>query len=164
VRTSYIFHCEDDWEFQWPGYIEKSRKVLEARPDCLLVHIRAPSDLNGHPVAAEVEFIDKMPVRRLLASHRVDGPGGVFLWQGFSFNPGLRRLQDYKRIGGYSPYKQKSGLRSEEAIGNQYARLGYYALVLSDNDGRGYVRHLGNGRHVNDPLLVRMQHRIEQWF
>ena len=32
VETEYIFHCEDDWEFTAPGFIERSLAVLTANP------------------------------------------------------------------------------------------------------------------------------------
>ena len=35
VQTEYIFHCEDDWEFTAPGFIEKSLAVLTANPKLL---------------------------------------------------------------------------------------------------------------------------------
>ena len=32
VSTPYIFHCEDDWEFYRPGFVEDSRTILEGGP------------------------------------------------------------------------------------------------------------------------------------
>ena len=35
VRTEYIFHCEDDWEFYAPGFVEKSMAIL-TQNQCIL--------------------------------------------------------------------------------------------------------------------------------
>ncbi|MCQ5167817.1 hypothetical protein NE645_17870, partial [Roseburia hominis] len=35
--TAYIFHCEDDWEFYRPGFVEDSRAILENKPEILQV-------------------------------------------------------------------------------------------------------------------------------
>ncbi|SFH03912.1 glycosyltransferase [Methylobacterium gossipiicola] len=50
VRTPYIFHLEDDWEFYRGGFIERSRAVLAVDPSTLCVWLRAWDDTNGHPL------------------------------------------------------------------------------------------------------------------
>src|SRR5262245_4194320 len=40
VATPYIFHCEDDWEFSAPGFIERSLSVLKQNEKILQVWIR----------------------------------------------------------------------------------------------------------------------------
>src|ERR1700675_1177976 len=37
VKTPYIFHCEDDWEFFKPGFIEPSLDILRRDPRVLTV-------------------------------------------------------------------------------------------------------------------------------
>lgn len=144
VDSEFIFHLEDDWEFFAPGFIEKSRAVLEADPSCLQVWLRALDDTNGHPLTPDVEWVGDVEVRKLTL-------GYLDVWHGFSFNPGLRRTADYRRIGSYSryvgfdPYNRG---RSEAGLSELYRDLGMYALILADNEGRGYVRHLGWGRTI----------------
>lgn len=49
VKTPYIFHCEDDWEFYRPGFVEDSKAILEQRPDILQVWLRSYAhDLRVH--------------------------------------------------------------------------------------------------------------------
>jgi len=151
VQTPYIFHLEDDWEFYRSGFIEKSRAHLEADPFALLVWLRAWNDTNGHP----------------LSWHAPDGSFGMmaknFLdaWHGFTFNPGLRRLSDYRRLGSYfgqtltvrnvAPATPAAAMPHELEASLFYHRLGYHAIIL---DCAGYVRHIGEARHVAHPFDV----------
>ena len=49
VETSWIFHCEDDWAFYRPGFIEDSQALLEADPQALQVWLRSHAhDLAIH--------------------------------------------------------------------------------------------------------------------
>lgn len=144
VDSEFIFHLEDDWEFFAPGFIEKSRAVLEADPSCLQVWLRALDDTNGHPLTPDVEWVGDVEVRKLTLGH-------LDVWHGFSFNPGLRRTADYRRIGSYGRYVNFDPYnrgRSEAGLSELYRDLGMYALILADNEGRGYVRHIGWERTV----------------
>ena len=150
VRTPYIFHLEDDWEFHRPRFIERSLAVLKSNPKCLQVWIRALTDTQRHPVEPHLYHSDGVPWRRLALEYMFgDQP-----WHGFSFNPGLRRLRDYVSIGGYGRHARfdfnKPGA-AECAIGKIYRRRDFYAAILADEGGLGYVRHIGRGRHVGAP-------------
>jgi hypothetical protein len=70
----------------------------------------------------------------VLGSHKAD-------WQGFSFNPGLRRRADYLL---HAPYAAFSG---EKDLSRLYAQENRYALIL-ENDA---VLHTGFGEHVVVP-------------
>src|SRR5262249_14060398 len=61
VRTPYIFHLEDDWEFYAPGFLEKSLMILEKEQDCLQVWLRAHDDTNGHPIKPDLFFTKGVP-------------------------------------------------------------------------------------------------------
>ncbi|MHC5018667.1 MAG: FkbM family methyltransferase [Planctomycetota bacterium] len=148
VATPYVFHCEDDWEFQAGGFIEKSRRVLEANPSILQVWLRGLSDTNRHPLLDHPFVVGGVHVRLLRHDHDAE-PWGV--WHGFSWNPGLRRLSDYVRLGGYGALDPDGTMESwqvESAAGEFYRRAGLFGAVLADRDGAGYVRHLGDGRRV----------------
>ncbi|TXM67543.1 glycosyltransferase family 2 protein [Methylobacterium sp. WL12] len=134
VTTRYIFHMEDDWEFYRPGFIEKSKAVLEADPSTLCVWLRAWTDTNRHPLSFRAED----------GSFGVLAPGFDLVWHGFTFNPGLRRLSDYKALGSFAAVLQ-GAIHFEAEISQAYGALGYRAVIL---DKAGYVRHLGWDRHV----------------
>lgn len=149
VATPYIFHLEDDWQFYRPGFIEKSLSILESNPKCIQVWVRSLADTQGHPVEPYVYRDRGVEWRRMALEYHCQG-----VWHGFAFNPGLRRLCDYVSIGGYGLHTRfdpaKPGA-SESAIGRVYRQRDFYAAILSDGDGSGYVRHIGDDRHVGPP-------------
>ena len=109
VETEYIFHCEDDWEFTAPGFIERSLAVLTANPTVLQVWIRALHDTNQHPVMEPTLLAGRVPYRLLQPGFHTDEWG---TWHGFSFNPGLRRRRDYESIGSFGSFDPARTKRS----------------------------------------------------
>jgi hypothetical protein len=128
VETPYIFHTEEDWETYNSSFIEKSLEIMESHPEILQVHLREQNDLNGHPVIYDNEQYD-------ILEH------GVGRWHGFSLNPSLRRLSDYLLInGGYA------AVGHEVDLSEWYHERGFIAAILKE----GYVKHIGQNRHVKD--------------
>lgn len=146
VSTPYIFHMEDDWHFYRQGFMEKSLMVMERNPKCLQVWLRALNDTQGHPVLPHTYVDEGVEWRRMAFDYQHVGD-----WHGFSFNPGLRRLCDYVSAGGYGAHTrfdpEKPGV-AESALNKLYRRRDFFAAILSDEDGKGYIRHIGKGRHV----------------
>jgi hypothetical protein len=142
VRSDYIFHLEDDWEFYASGFMEKSLRILASQPRCLQVYIRALNDTNGHPVHWRRRRQGGVQWRKMKYGYKAFGGE----WHGFSFNPGLRRLADYTAIGGYGQYKpHTSGIHAaaEIALSRIYRERKMFAAILADRHGEGYVRHTG---------------------
>jgi hypothetical protein len=135
VNTEYIFHCEDDWEFYNSGFIEKSLNILKYDLSCICVWIRSWEDTNGHPLV----FRSKCERFGVLSF-------GYGEWHGFTWNPSLRRLSDYLRIGHFSKEYNKERTLREPDVGQIYYELGYRAVIL---DKPGYVRHIGWDRHIH---------------
>lgn len=137
VKTPWIFHCEDDWEFYRPGFIEDSLVFLKADPQALQVWLRSfAHDLALHSpyvYLGEREVVEGIAAYRV-GSHKED-------WQGFSFNPGLRRMVDYQL---HAPFGQYDG---EKDLSRLYANDQRHALIL-ENDA---VLHTGFGEHVSVP-------------
>lgn len=135
VQTPYIFHCEDDWEFHRPGFMEDSRIALESSPNTLQVWLRSfYHDLRIH---CPFHGLGPREVLQGVAFYPVTSDKDD--WQGFSFNPGLRRLADYQRMGSYA-----SSGGEEKAVARWYAQQGYRAVLL-ENDA---VAHTGWDEHV----------------
>jgi hypothetical protein len=132
VKTEFIFHGEDDWQFTAGGFIQPSLDILRDNPDVLQVLL---GDYNAHPS-------EQLP-NRTYRTKTTDWRG----WGGFSWNPGLRRRLDYDAIGSYGRYSQfgATGLGPEFALSQLYALRGYRVGVLPDVS----VRHLGDGRSVH---------------
>lgn len=132
VKTPYIFHCEDDWEFYRYGFIEESLSILEKYPTVLQVHIREQNDMNSHPIVKLKNSFDLVDTN--------------YKWRGFSFNPGLRRLKDYttytKIVG--KPC-QTSSPKDEQKIGEYYYEKGYITAILK----QGAVRHIGQNKSTH---------------
>lgn len=152
VTTPYIFHLEDDWLFYRPGYMERSLVVLESDAEVLQVWLRPVGYVQDHPIEPK-QFVERGVEWRRLAHHHELSSG---YWHGFSFNPGLRRLRDYIAIDGYGIHTKgatDAGVEAENLIGEIYRRRGLYAAILTDTDGAGYARHMGQGRRVQ-PLRV----------
>lgn len=150
ITTPWIFHLEDDWHFYRSGFIEPSLEILQQEPSCLQVQIRAHRDTNGHPIGADQEFTGNIGWKRLLPEYNYDGN----IWHGFSFNPGLRRLADYRSIGRYGDHVKFDydvPWEAERRLGVIYHQRGFFTAILSGECGDGYVRHIGRGRRVKPP-------------
>lgn len=91
-KNEYIFHLEEDWLFDAPpsSYIKDSIIILRNNPDIHQVHIRHHSD-NPHCVVGCVYAIDGVQFRFM-------DPDFMGVWNGFSFNPGLRRRSDILKM------------------------------------------------------------------
>ncbi len=141
VKTPFIFHCEDDWEFYRPGFVEASRAILEQMPSVLVVWLRS----FAHDVRISYPFhslgeryvIDGEACSRLLSSN----PS----WQGFTFNPGLRRLQDYRPQAPFARFE--SSAAGESGLSRAYAERQFFAVILESDA----VLHIGGENHVWNP-------------
>ncbi|MCY1397052.1 hypothetical protein D9M71_120400 [compost metagenome] len=140
VKTAYIFHCEDDWQFYRPGFVEDSQAILDVSPHLLQVWLRNyiyDLGVNSPYIhLGERQHIAGIPCYPLLS----DKPE----WQSFSLNPGLRRISDYRRC---APFAAHSG---EKSLSKRYAELGLTAVTLEGDA----VLHTGFGNHVELPQEV----------
>ncbi|MBS4070573.1 MAG: hypothetical protein KGZ90_04555 [Algoriphagus sp.] len=133
VRTAYIFHCEDDWEFYKSGFIEKSFSVLLEKKKVINVWLREQNDTNNHPLESEIhDTSDGVSFKYLKTGFQ----GG---FHGFTFNPGLRRTEDYELIMPYANWPDEIDLSNE-----YYHKHQFRGVILTE----GYVRHLGNHRKI----------------
>lgn len=136
IKTEWIFHCEDDWEFFADGFIEKSFLILDEFDQYSMVSLRdrekfgADQFFPGPHSVSGVEFFAIDPSARPI-------------WAGLSFNPGLRRMQDYKVVG---PYADLAVIALERHVSYCYQELGYSIVHLAEPA----VRHIGAGRHVRN--------------
>ncbi len=134
VKTPYVFHCEDDWEFFRNGFIAESFLVLEGRPDVSVVCLRPRSEQNKLVRDAPRESVAGVAMFTLDPSFHPE-------YFSYSFNPGLRRMKDYYAIGPFAP------LGHEEDVSYYFKRAGFRLANLEEPA----VRHIGDDRHVLDP-------------
>lgn len=134
VRTPLIFHCEDDWQFLCGGFLEPSSELLDAFPHLSLISLRSRQEINHRVRNApsrhhgQIEYFEADPRRH---------PE----YFGYSFNPGLRRMSDYRRVGPFASFQ------GERQISYCFKTLGYTMGFLE----QPCVTHIGDERHVDDP-------------
>lgn len=149
VKTDYIFHCEEDWEFFDSGFIEKSFEILETNNKLITVWLRGYNDTKNHAIMINECFDLPNGDHYYL----MDGKRKKH-WCGFTWNPGLRRTEDCMLFHPYMTLevrKKKNGLKilGEIDLSIYYQEAGYRAAITSKIEG--YVRHIGGKRHVPLP-------------
>lgn len=133
VQTEFIMHCEDDWLFERGAgeFVRESKAILGEYPEIIQVSLRG--DTGWHPLVRE----NKYPF--LIATPYWRG-----VWGGIAFNPGLRRLSDYKAVGTYGSKVSfgQTGLQHEEALSKWLLDQGFRIADLN----RSICVHIGGGR------------------
>ncbi len=158
VDTPYVFHCEDDWEFFRDGFLAESFALLKARPDISMVALRPRDELNP--------LVRDMPVERLGAlEYFTLDPSLHPEYFSYSFNPGLRRLDDIRALG------PLAAIGHEPDVSYAFKQRGMRMANLQEPA----VRHIGDGRHVHDPtqpkkaktpwakLKRSIEKRVKRW-
>jgi hypothetical protein len=130
VTTDWVHTLEDDWLFyQNPGFIERSMKILQEHDDIHQVWIRDEKDF-GHPLGQSI-VLSGIHVKPVM-------PGYRKVWNGFSLNPGLRRMSDWKKFfpNGLAEYGD------EAVLAERTKQFNYKAVCLVDSS----IKHLGWSR------------------
>jgi hypothetical protein len=135
INTRYIFHCEDDWQFVAGDFMRESRELLDQYPDVIMVSLRG--NTGWHPL-------------NWRSGIWIAEPGWHDGWGGISFNPGLRRTSDYKKIAPFSQHTtdRPDGLANELELSRKFLGMGY---VIADLN-RGVVVHTGKNRSRANPM------------
>lgn len=138
VNTTYIFHCEDDWQFVAGNFMRESRELLDQHPDVIMVSLRG--NTGWHPLNWRKGIW-------------IAEPGWHNGWGGISFNPGLRRTIDYQKIGSYGQHtgNKPDGLANEIELSRKFLEVGY---VIADLNRRVVV-HIGQDRSRANPQSQR---------
>jgi hypothetical protein len=146
VKTDYIFHCEEDWEFLKPGFIERSMEILEKDETIFTVWLRPHNHTSGHPINYS-QLYDGYYKMSTNYTHYFRGV--LHSWCGFTLNPGLRRTSDCMRFHPYNEKVEKDPLLhhvGEYMINKKYADHGYCAAITTETNG--YCTHIGEDYHV----------------
>ncbi|MGH8850923.1 MAG: YecA family protein [Casimicrobiaceae bacterium] len=136
LQTPYIFHCEDDWRFFRSGFVEESLLLLERIPGISAVLCRRSGQNRVHDtvaLSAEVDHLHDVEFRQ----SRLDVHP---IWGGYSFNPGLRRLADWRRLGSFA------ACGHEAEVSRWFKQQGMAVASLE----RPACETSGRGRHVHD--------------
>jgi glycosyltransferase involved in cell wall biosynthesis len=162
VRTPYIFHCEEDWEYLRPGFIEQSMAIFDANPSekIFTIWLRAHND-SAHPVEQEGDNF------RMKKDFSYMDDGQTYTWCGVTFNPGLRKATTCFLHHPYSyrceptVTKQQTYL-GEYSVNTAYGKEGYYSRTLCDP--RGHVRHIGWDVHIPRPWETQKTMLVSSYF
>lgn len=150
VKTQYIFHCEDDWEFYREGFVEKSKVILEEFPDIVMVWLRDfYHDVSVHyPFHSLGRSIEKLDFEAYILQSTSDQ------WKGFGFNPGLRRLNDCMAVQPLSQYEDS--VIGESSVSQFFHNEGKEVAIM----GVSSVKHIGWDQHIpnkKDIIFIQKQ-------
>jgi hypothetical protein len=139
-KNEYIFHCEDDWFFNSnPNLISESLDILIENKDIHQVSVRHQYD-NPHKSVGEVLLTKNGVKYRLMNPNFTSMPTQT--WNGYSWNPGLRRKSDYLKMfpNGISSF-------GDEYLCCEHTKQYNYCSVVLENTS---CSHLGyNNRTKN---------------
>jgi len=129
IKTPYVFHCEEDWEFYDYGFIEKSLVLLKKNNNITSVWLRSFEDiLSRYGNYLTIEYFDNY--------YRIAPNNGNFSW-----NPGLRTI-DIQKTGIPYPINEQF---DEGILSNYFREKGMYSVLIKPE---GFVKHIGWDRHV----------------
>jgi hypothetical protein len=95
-KNEYIFHCEDDWLFDKnSNFISDSLNILIENEHIHQVSVRHLYD-NPHKPSSDKLHTKKIIPYRLMSQNFMSAPTQI--WNGYSWNPGLRRKSDYLKM------------------------------------------------------------------
>ena len=126
VCTEYIFHCEEDWYFNGnKEFLKQSLEILEEYKDIYQVWIRKNM---SHWAEFFRDFKD--------FNFGIVKDKHLDMWNGFSWNPGLRRLTDYNTMfpEGFKKFitTHRSGGILERDCMLHSRKFNYKAAILKD--------------------------------
>jgi hypothetical protein len=163
VKTPYIFHCEDDWQFIAPGFVIPSYDILKDYPGISQVNLRGAS--WGHTLIDDPRY-----------PFKIAEPGWGGGYGGLAWNPGLRRTCDYKNVFGTFmehavPAEKHSDAEQQRIEGlkkpspTEHERNAwketYFSQMMLDREfniaslDKEYVRHTGRHRPTDGSTAWR---------
>jgi hypothetical protein len=147
VETPYIFHIEDDWEFDGPVEWDVAIRALERHGEITQVCVRSIDEIKPryHKSARSVQ-LDSHELKIMSKTAHPE-------FFGWSSNPGLIRSDLYRKHQPFNRllHDQMSALIKRET--------GTMAFLLP-----GVARHIGQSRNVTDPTMPeRPKNRPAKW-
>jgi hypothetical protein len=126
-NDKYYLHCEEDWEFNNSyDWISESVKIMESDPTIIKVLCR---DGSPHPCCHDIK-----KGYGLLDPWENDG----IKWHGFSWNPGVTRMDLLKQFIPFANYEQD--------VAREIYNAGYKVAELI----KPIYKHIGNGRSTHE--------------
>lgn len=130
LKSKYIFLIEEDWKFIKPYYLEQSKHILENNENIINVWLRDLNDTNGHPLNKYCN-INNINCYKLEYNYN---------WHGFTFNPSLKRLENFTEDMFNLFYdKEEPHYMMEKKIDNYFYSNNFHSVILPF----GYIYHTG---------------------
>ena len=136
VKTPYVFHSEDDFEYIKSGFIEPSIKIMESNNMIMQVWI---SNRHKQPIDPEGVVLDDI-IYDMVSIH-----GMHDFWHGFSFIVSVRSMRVYEESKPWAQWSERldPGSVQECKIGEELFKRGYRGACLR---GIPYCEHTGTAR------------------
>ena len=136
VKTPLIFHCEDDWIYTRKNFIKDCLKIMDYDEKIIQVWLESKESASRLDIFdyGELQKVGNVGFRRVFCKEGWE-------WGYFSFRPGVKRMKDYKLIGGYERFK------NELDIGVEYKKNGFYTVIIENPA----VEDIGLDRTIIDP-------------
>jgi hypothetical protein len=140
IKTPYVFHLEDDYEFFDSGFIELSFQIMDSDPKISQVlledeqHGYFKVDI-GNPLCYKI--LTDNPLR--VEANNGDGALNIFSWR-----PSLKRIEIQKLRMPYELWDD------EYTIELEINKRGYYAVITKNvkNGITGFCHHIGINHHI----------------
>jgi hypothetical protein len=143
ITTSYVFHCEDDWEFYDYGFIETSMDILQENEKISQVILRQYNDYSSEYVRIHADTNNKYRQITTVDNRQI-----------YSFNPSLKKLTIQLLNIPYNDWDD------EYTIQQKINELGYFAVVTTNPNG--YVRHIGWNRHIDNIDSIKYRYQFPE--
>ena len=140
IKTPYVFHLEDDYEFFDSGFIELSFKIMDSDPK--ISQVLLEDEQHGFfKVDIENPLCYKILTDNPLRVEANNGDGALNI---FSWRPSLKRIEIQKLRMPYELWDD------EYTIELEINKRGYYAVITKNvKNGRpGFCTHIGKNYHV----------------
>jgi hypothetical protein len=137
INSPYVLHCEDDWFFNSDLMLDDSIRLLQWNKNIGSVCLRKIEDFN---------LDEGQAVKKITQNHgdieycRLDGAHEQ--WHGFTFNPHVTSLAQWKELGPYSAFKK------ERHISRELRKKGAFVAYLQP----GSCVHIGIDDSVSNPI------------
>lgn len=128
IETPYVFHTEDDWQFEESLDFQRAKKILDSDPKIVSVCFSKISNFTlTEKEKRKIRYIENGD----LSYVRLDSLHAK--WHGYTFNPHLIKLSTIKSIGAFSAY------RKERHISHKLRKQGYFVAFIQP----GCCHHIG---------------------
>jgi len=140
IKTPYVFHLEDDYEFFDSGFIELSLQIMDSDPK--ISQVLLEDEQHGFfKVDIENPLCYKVLTNNPQITNVNNGDGALNI---FSWRPSLKRIEIQKLRMPYELWDD------EYTIELEINKRGYYAVVTKNvkNGHPGFCTHIGKNYHV----------------